>query len=119
MTEAIRITGLIHEDAVLGYVPGIKTLAVLSFEIHPERGMPYRIRQRLGDDPNKHLTASAKLAVLRRGCEVAVYGSGLRLQSDHGIAALMVLDVTDVHPLSLPKHPREQEPTNRNPLKDE
>lgn len=104
MTDGVRITGLIHEDAALGYIPGIKPQAVLSFEVHPKRGMPYRIRQHLGDDPSKHITTSAKLRVLRRGCEVAVYGSGLRLQSDHGISALVVLDVTEVHPLATPQH---------------
>jgi len=96
----IRITGQLTEDARLGYTPGDSPTAVLDLMITPAKGLPYLIRQPLGSDPSAHIAAQAKLRVLRRGDEVAVYAEGLRAQSDHGIASLRALGVTHVLPIS-------------------
>lgn len=114
MTQGIRITGILSEDAQLGYTPGLKPTATLHFELCPAKGLPYRVRQHLGEDPSAHLSAAAKLVALRRGAEVAVYGAGLRAQSDFGHAALFVLDVTDVHPLSMPPKAAKADPSQED-----
>jgi hypothetical protein len=93
--DRIRIEGVLKDDAVLGYQPNATyATATLCFEIHPAKGMPYRVRQFLGTD--------AKLVALRRGARVAVYAAGARVQADHGVSALFLIDVTDVHPLPTP-----------------
>lgn len=100
--DEVRIIGQLRNDAVLGYTAQQPPVAVLSLEIHPAKGRPYRISQVLGTDPTVHMIAAGKLCTLRRGAWVAVKGAGLRDQSDHGLAVLAVLDVTEVHAISAP-----------------
>jgi hypothetical protein len=101
--DRIRIEGVLKDDAVLGYQPNATyATATLCFEIHPAKGMPYRVRQFLGTDATLHMTTEAKLVALRRGARVAVYAAGARVQADHGVSALFLIDVTDVHPLPTP-----------------
>ena len=103
--DQVRITGQLHEHAHLAYTTQQPPVAVLTLTIHPAKGRPYHITQVLGTDPTDHLIAAGKLCMLRRGAWVAVYGAGLRDQSDHGVACLAVLDVTDVHVIDLPPKP--------------
>jgi len=97
--KGIRITGELTQDAALLYTPGATPTAHLELHIDADIGLPYVARHPLGADPNAHMAAQAKLIMLRRGAQVAVYGAGLRAQSDHGIACLAVLRVSDVLPL--------------------
>jgi hypothetical protein len=99
--DILKIKGTLRSDAVLLYTPG-GTHAILQLEIHPAKGLPYRVRQPLGSNPTDHLIARAKLAALKTGAVVAVYAAGLRTCTDHDIAALVPVDVTDVIPLSPP-----------------
>lgn len=99
-TDGIEVTGVIAENAHLGFTAGDPPNAVLTFEIHPDKGMPYRVRKVLGTDPSVHMQASTEVHALRRGTTVAVQAKGLRVQADHGHAALVMLDVQAIHPLT-------------------
>lgn len=95
--NGIRITGELTKDAEVLYQPGTNgTTAMLELHLSADKGLPYVVRQMLGADPSVHIAASAKLAILRRGSKAAVYAIGLRAQSDHSIARLMALGVSDV-----------------------
>jgi hypothetical protein len=100
--DQVRITGTLHADAELRYIPGETPAAMLCLEIHPAKGLPYRARQMLGTDPTAHMIAGAKRATLKRGTTVAVYAKGMRATHDHDMAVLLLIDVTDVMPLTLP-----------------
>lgn len=100
--DGIRITGSVSHDALVSYTPDAQPTAVLTLQLQTSAGMPYTVRQVIGKDVNQQLAAVAKARLMRRGCEVAVYGKGLRIKSDHDIASLAVVDVSDVLPLSVP-----------------
>lgn len=100
--DEVRVTGRLAADAHLGYTTDTPPVAVLTFEVHPAKGLPYQVRQVLGADPNVHFVAGAKAGSLRRGTAVQVFAKGLRTQSDHGVALLHLLDVTNVFPLTAP-----------------
>lgn len=97
--RGVRITGQLTEDAQLLYTPGERPAAVLRLMLQTPIGLPYHVKHFLGDDPNAHLAAKAKLPIMRRGSLAAVYCHGLRAQSDHGVACLSLVNVTDVMPL--------------------
>jgi hypothetical protein len=103
MSDRLRIQGPLLSDATLTYTASTPNVAVLEFEVGSEKGQPYRVKHVLGTDPTVHMTAEAKKPLLRRGRWVAVYASGAIPQSDHGTAALRLLDVTAVHPLPTPQ----------------
>ena len=103
IADEIRVTGKLHEDAHMACTPETASappVAVISFELHPAKGLPYLVRQVLGSDPSAHIVAAAKARTLKRGTGVQVFAKGLSARSDHGIAALHLLDVTHVFPLS-------------------
>lgn len=99
-SRGLRITGSLTRDAQLLYTPGDKPAAVLVLHVDAPVGLPYYVKQVLGDDPKVHIAAASKLPLMRRGAQVAVYALGLRAQSDHGAACLACLNVTDVMPLT-------------------
>lgn len=113
--DEVRITGVLHADAELRYIPGENPAAMMLLEIHPAKGLPYRVRQMLGTDPTAHMIAGAKRASLKRGTTVAVYAKGMRATHDHDIAALLLIDVTDVMPLTLPPQSRHVAPERDTP----
>lgn len=102
LTDELRVRGTLYEDAKFTVQPGIEPVGHLSFEIHPSIGLPYRVHQSVGTDPSAHIAASAKARTLRRGTAVQVYAKGLRSQTDHGVAALVLMGVTGVYPVSQP-----------------
>lgn len=112
--DEVRLTGTLHDDAELRYTPDASPTALLCFEMHPAKGLPYRVRQVLGTDPTAHMIAAAKRVALKRGSTVVVYAKGMRATHDHGTAALVLLDVSDVMPLSTQTHSRHGAPIERD-----
>jgi hypothetical protein len=102
ITDGVRVTGTLQDDALLSYTPEREPQAVLTFELPADKGLPYRVRQLIGRDPNAHIAAQAKAQMLRRGVQVSVHGKGLRVSSDHGIACLVIVDVENVFALTTP-----------------
>lgn len=100
--DGVRITGSVSHDALVSYTPDAEPTAVLTLQLETSTGLPYTVRQVIGKDVNQQLAAVSKARLLRRGCEIAVYGKGLRVKSDHDIACLTVMDVSDILPLSVP-----------------
>lgn len=100
--DGVRITGAVSHDALVSYTPDAEPTAVLTLHLQTSTGLPYMVRQVIGKDVNQQLAASAKARLLRRGCEVAVYGKGLRVRTDHDTASLAIVDVSDILPLSVP-----------------
>lgn len=101
--DEIRVTGRLHEDARMTCTPETASappVAVITFQLHPAKGMPYLVQQVLGSDPSSHIVAAAKARTLKRGAAVQVFAKGLRARTDHGIAALQLMEVTHVFPLS-------------------
>lgn len=109
MSDRLRIQGPLLADATLTYTACAPHVAVLEFEVASERGQPYRVKHVLGTDPTVHMTAEAKKPLLRRGRWVAVYAAGAIPQSDHGVAALRLMDVSAVHPLPTPQPAKQAE----------
>lgn len=103
MSDRLRIQGPLLADAILSYTHTQPHVAVLELEVGSEKGQPYRVKHVLGTDPTVHMTAEAKKPLLRRGRWVAVYAAGATPQSDHGVAAIRLLDVSAVHPLPTPQ----------------
>ena len=100
--NGVRITGSVSHDALVSYTPDAEPTAMLTLQLQTPAGLPYMVRQVIGKDVNQQVAAAAKARLLRRGCEVAVYGKGLRVRTDHDTAALAIVDVSDILPLSIP-----------------
>lgn len=92
----VTVIGPLLADAQLTFTPDATPTAVLSLEIDAAKGMPYRVRHVLGTDPTVHMLAHQQACAMRRGAVVQAIGAGLRAQSDHGLAALVLLSPTDV-----------------------
>jgi hypothetical protein len=75
--------------------------ACLELHIETGAGYPFIARQLVSADPAAQHAAAAKAAVLDRGVLVHAYARGCVARTDHGIAALQLLDVTDVIPCNL------------------
>jgi antitoxin component of RelBE/YafQ-DinJ toxin-antitoxin module len=97
--NGVRITGVLQENAAVLYQAGIQPSAMLVLKIAPEKGLPFLVRKPLGTDPNAHMAAQAKLVVMKRGDQVAVYAKGFQARDDHDVATLFALDVSDILPL--------------------
>lgn len=100
--DEVNVTGTVAADAVLTFT-GEPHQAVLSFRIDPCKGLPYLVRQVIGTEPSAQEAARSKARLLKKNTPVRVYAKGLRFQSDHDIAAVRLLDVSDVIPLALPE----------------
>jgi len=102
--SAIRVAGLLAEDAQLGLTTGQPPRMLLQLHLQPDRGLPYVARVDLGEDAADHMAAEALLPQLRRGAAVSVACAALELRTDHGHAALRlvrphaVMLFTDPHP---------------------
>lgn len=94
--DEICVTGRLFADAALKYTATNPAAAVLSFDIHPAKGLPYFIRHPVGTDPSAQIAAAAKVRLLRKGCMVRVFAAGARFQHDHEVAGIRMLDVSSV-----------------------
>ena len=91
----IQITGRLRDRAELRHSPrGGPSLLV--FEIDSGAGFPFVVHQVVPAEPNALRAAEVKANALGRGDLVHVYAHGAVPRTDHGIAALALLDVIDV-----------------------
>lgn len=94
--DYVRVTGALLADAHLVISTGQPPHRYLILDIHPPRGLPYHAQVDLGTADADHRATEALLPELRAGAMVSVGGTELRLRTDHGRAALAVLDARHV-----------------------
>lgn len=70
--------------------------AMLVAKLQPATGLPYVARVPLGPDVTDQMLAQAELPGLRAGTFVSVGGDALQLRTDHGHAALQVMNARDL-----------------------
>ncbi len=95
-TGCLQLTGAVVERAELRHRPG--AASILAFEVDVGAGFRYSVTQAVPFEPVALRAAEAKAALLTRGSIVHVYARGCVPRTDHGTAALWLLDVTDVIP---------------------
>jgi hypothetical protein len=98
----VRVTGTLAEDAHVGLTTGQPPHMLLWLHLKPAAGMPYLARVDLGDDTVDHMKAEAMLPDLRRGAVVSVAALALEPRTDHGHAALRLVQP---HSVVLLQHP--------------
>lgn len=91
----VRVTARLTQDAELHYTTGTPPHARLVLHMAQPQGLPYYADVDLGTDQRDHLAASAEMPRMRRGALLSVAGSGLRVRTDHGTAALVLMDAAD------------------------
>lgn len=105
--SCLRVSGVLAADAQLYPTTGQPPHAVLMLELQPERGLPFEARVDLGTDAADHIKARAELRHLRAGAFVSVAGDALELRTDHGRAALRVVQARDAIVFSDPINTQE------------
>jgi hypothetical protein len=98
--NGLQVTGHLTQRAELRVCAG-GTSAVLELHIDTGSGYPVIARQLVSGDPAAQRAAASKAAALDRGVLVRAYARGCVARTDHGVAALFLLDVTDVIPCNL------------------
>jgi hypothetical protein len=101
----LRVTGSLVADAELRPTVDTPPHLVLCLQLQPERGLRYTARVDLGSDIADHLAAEALEPHLRTGAVLSVAAEALELQSDHGHAALRLVNAHSVVLLEGPKAP--------------
>lgn len=96
---SVRVCGLLTADAQLATTTGAAPHGVLSLAFAPDNGLPYLARLDLGTNPLDHMQCEGHLPYLRAGALVSVAGHALELRTDHGHAALRVVNA---HALVIP-----------------
>ncbi len=92
----LRVTGALTCDARLTPTMGQPPHQMLWLDFAPHHGLPYKARVDLGTDLADHMQAEALLPQLRAGAVVTVAANALELRTDHGHAALALVDARDV-----------------------
>lgn len=100
-----RVTGTLTEDARLDPTTGRPPHLLLRLHLQPAHGLPYLATVDLGDDMADHMAAEALEPHLRVGAVLSVGCEGLELRTDHGHAALRLVQPHSVVILQPP--PRE------------
>ena len=90
---ALRVTGTLTEDAQLYPTAGISGVPgmFLRLSLQPAQGLPYVARVDLGADITDHMAAEALLPSMRTGAVLSVAAQALALRTDHGHAALQLV----------------------------
>lgn len=92
----ITVRGVAMQPAVFSVTHQEPHQGVLEVFVRLDCGMPVRVVQQVGTEPSAHIAASSKARAIQRGAQVEATGAGLLPQSDHGIACLRLLGVSDV-----------------------
>lgn len=101
----LRVAGRLAADAVMAPLTGKPPGALLMLHIAPDHGLHYLARVPLGTDAADHLQAEALLPLLRKGAAVSVAADALELQTDHGHAALRLVNPHTVVLFERPRSP--------------
>jgi hypothetical protein len=88
---ALRVTGSLTADAQLQLALGQPPHMHLVLALQPQEGLPYIARVDLGADAADHMGAEALLPQMRRGAVLSVAAQALELRTDHGHAALRLV----------------------------
>lgn len=99
---ALRVTGALTQDAVLR--PGTGGLLWLDLHLQPAQGLPYVALVSLGTDLADHMAAEAMLGALRAGAVLSVAAEAMELRTDHGHAALRLVQPHSVLVLQQHEH---------------
>lgn len=87
----VRVTGQLQADAVLRTSMGARPRMHLVFTLQPAHGLPYLASVDLGEDLADHMGAEALLPLMRTGAVLSVAAQSMELRTDHGHAALRLV----------------------------